>query len=303
MLEGIFAAMLTPFVNGTREVDEAQVRALVDRTATEGLSGLLVAGGTGEFATLSNAERRRLLEWVVDQNSGRMTIVAQTGANSTIEAVALSEHAAEVGADALMPVTPFYEPIEFADVLTYYQSIGAVSDLPIVVYNYPAAMKLRWSVDKLELLMQKVPTVCYLKDSSETTALGEHYNAADRGRLRVFNGMDLTVHSSLLAGSRGSLIGGANIAGPGLMKMYAAATGGDTALVAGIAGDLRPLFSLLDAGPYNGLLKAASRILGNDIGDTRAPYHMPSVEQVAELERVIGATPADLLASSRVVHR
>ncbi|MFE7422166.1 dihydrodipicolinate synthase family protein [Rhodococcus sp. NPDC057529] len=300
MLEGILSAMLTPFTADDK-VDEDALRALVDRGAADGLAGLIVGGGTGEFATLNHQERKQVLEIVVEQNDGRMDIVAQTGATTTREAAELSAHAQQVGAAALMLATPYYEPLTFDNVLPYFKDVARASTLPIVAYNFPPAMNFAWQVDTLETLLREVPSVKFLKDSSGETVLMDHFDSPDPEGFTVFNGEDTLVGDTLLRGSKGAIVGAANVAGPGLVTMFRAAQSGDKDVVASIARELKPLFESFQDGPYNGKLKAVLRILGHDIGVTRAPYLMPDDAQVKALEAIIEQIDPTLLTATAAV--
>ncbi|MFC9549947.1 dihydrodipicolinate synthase family protein [Rhodococcus sp. NPDC056960] len=300
MLEGIFAALLTPFT-ADDAVDEDALRALVDRSVADGLAGLVVCGGTGEFAAMTHQERKRVLEVVVEQNDHRMAIVAQTGATSTREAAELSAHAQQVGADALMLATPYYEPLTFANVLPYYKGVAQASTLPIVAYNFPPAMNFAWQVDTLETLIREVPSVKFLKDSSGQSVLMDHFDNPDADGFTVFNGEDKFVGSTLLRGARGAIVGGANVAGPGMVKMFRAAQAGDNEVVTSIEQTLKPLFEFFQEGPYIGKLKAVLRILGCDVGVSRAPYLMPDDAQVEQLEAFIAQIDPALLTTKSAI--
>jgi 4-hydroxy-tetrahydrodipicolinate synthase len=294
MLSGIYSAMLTPFA-ADGEINEQALRAFVDQGVSDGLAGVVVNGGTGEFATLSHAERRRVVEITAEQAAGRFAVIAQTGATSTREAVELSQHAEAHGAAALMLATPYYEPLTFDNVLPYFVDVAKSTSLPIIAYNFPPAMNFEWDIDSLKAVVAAVPTVRYLKDSSGKTELTTAFRGSDK--LQVFNGEDTLVGETMLAGSTGAITGAANVAGPGLVRIYQAAQAGDTDTVRQLADTLAPLFNSFAAGPYNGKLKAVQRILGRDLGETRAPYHMPNPVQIAELETIVAAIDPELLTA------
>jgi 4-hydroxy-tetrahydrodipicolinate synthase len=294
MLSGIYSAMVTPFA-ADGDINEPALRAFIDQGIADGLAGVVVNGGTGEFATLTNAERRRVLEVTADQAAGRFAVIAQTGATSTREAIELSQHAEAHGAVALMLATPYYEPLTFDNVLPYFIDVAKSTSLPIIAYNFAPAMNFDWNVDNLNALLAAVPSVRYLKDSSGATELTVAFRDSDR--IQVFNGEDTLVGETLLAGSTGAITGAANVAGPGLVKMHEAARAGDDDTVRNLAGTLAPLFDSFAAGPYNGKIKAVERILGRDLGETRAPYHMPDAQQIAELEAIVANIDPALLTA------
>src|SRR5207237_6044978 len=103
---GSFTALVTPFKNGS--LDEAAFRSLVSWQIAEGTHGLVPVGTTGESPTLNHDEHKRVVAWCIDQAAGRVSVVAGAGSNSTAEAIELSRHAEEAGADAVLIVTPYY---------------------------------------------------------------------------------------------------------------------------------------------------------------------------------------------------
>src|SRR5215468_4664063 len=117
-LRGVLTALATPFA-ADYSVDVARLRALVDRSIDGGVHGVVACGSTGEFSALSSDERRLVVEIVIDHVAGRVPVIAQTGATSTAEAIRLSRHAQSAGADVIMAVAPYYEPLTVDETLTY----------------------------------------------------------------------------------------------------------------------------------------------------------------------------------------
>ena len=116
-LRGVLTALATPFA-ADGSVDETTLRALVDRSIEGGVHGVVACGSTGKFTALSSDERRLVVETVVDQAARRVPVIAQTGATSTAEAIRLSRHAQAAGADVVMPVAPYYEPLSVEETAT-----------------------------------------------------------------------------------------------------------------------------------------------------------------------------------------
>src|SRR4051794_37143106 len=117
-LHGVLTALITPFSN-KGVIDTNALRLLVDHSIEGGVDGLVACGSTGEFAALSEDERRLVVETVVEHTAGRVPVVAQTGATSTAAAIRASRHAQESGADVLMLITPYYEPLSLAEATGY----------------------------------------------------------------------------------------------------------------------------------------------------------------------------------------
>src|SRR5215468_805883 len=135
MFEGMLTALVTPFRDG--EIDEAALRALVERQIEAGIDGLVPCGSTGESATLSHAEHRRVVEIVVHATRGRVPVVAGTGSNNTREAIELTRHAKEAGADGALLISPYYNKPTQEGIVAHYAAVARATGLPLVVYNIP----------------------------------------------------------------------------------------------------------------------------------------------------------------------
>src|ERR1700754_4757061 len=144
---GSFTALVTPFKNGG--VDEKAFRDLVDWQISEGTNGLVPVGTTGESPTLSHEEHKRVVEWCVGQAKGRVPVIAGTGSNSTDEAIDLTRHAEEAGADAALVVTPYYNKPTQEGLYLHYSAIADAVDLPIIIYNIPGRCVIDMSVETM----------------------------------------------------------------------------------------------------------------------------------------------------------
>ena len=141
LFRGVLPALVTPFRNGA--IDEDAFVSLVERQIAAGVHGLVPVGTTGETATLSHAEHRRVVELCVQTARGRVPVIAGAGSNSTAEAIELVQHAKQVGADAALVVTPYYNRPSQEGLYAHYAAINDAVQLPVLVYNVPA----RTSVD------------------------------------------------------------------------------------------------------------------------------------------------------------
>ena len=136
-LRGVLSAMCTPFTADGGHVDEAALRDLSEGTIKAGVHGLIPCGSTGEFATLSPEERKRVTEVVLDQARGRVPVAPHVGSTSTAVAVDLARHAERAGADAVMAVNPYYEPLSPDELHGYFRDISDAVNIPIMIYNLP----------------------------------------------------------------------------------------------------------------------------------------------------------------------
>jgi len=137
VFEGVHTALVTPFRDGDGAVDEAALRELVERQVAAGVDGLVPCGSTGEAATLSHAEHRRVVEVVVEAARGRVQVIAGTGSNNTREAIALTQHAKEAGADGALLISPYYNKPTQQGIVEHFTTIARECGLPLIVYNIP----------------------------------------------------------------------------------------------------------------------------------------------------------------------
>jgi 4-hydroxy-tetrahydrodipicolinate synthase len=135
MFEGVLTALVTPFRDGA--IDERALHELVEMQIAAGVDGLVPCGSTGEAATLSHDEHRRVVEVVVAATRGRVAVVAGTGSNSTREAIELTRHAKEAGADAALLISPYYNKPTPDGIVEHYAAVGREASLPLVAYNIP----------------------------------------------------------------------------------------------------------------------------------------------------------------------
>ena len=136
-LEGTSVAMITPFTSEDK-IDEEGYRSNINFLIENGVDGLLAAGTTGESATITHEEQRRLIEILVDEVDGKVTTIAGAGSNSTKEALGLVKFAEDVGADSALVITPYYNKPQAHGLIEHYTTINDHSNIPIIVYNVPS---------------------------------------------------------------------------------------------------------------------------------------------------------------------
>ncbi len=136
MLHGIITALVTPFKDG--KIDEEAFRKHIDWQIAEGVHALLPCGTTGESATLSHSEHEEVIKICIDQVNKRVPVLAGAGSNNTLEAISLSKFAKEIGADAALHITPYYNKPSQEGLYQHFKAINEAVDIPIYVYNVPS---------------------------------------------------------------------------------------------------------------------------------------------------------------------
>ena len=163
LFRGVLPALVTPFRDG--EVDEDAFVRLVERQIAGGVHGLVPVGTTGETATLSHEEHRRVVELCVSTAAGRVPVIAGAGSNSTDEAIELVRHAKTVGAEAALVVAPYYNRPSQEGIYAHFRAVDAAVQLPVIVYNVPSRTSVDIANETLARLAA-LPNVVGIKDAT-----------------------------------------------------------------------------------------------------------------------------------------
>lgn len=220
-LGGVIPALVTPFADDGRSVDEERLRHLISHLIDLGVTGLVPCGTTGEFQNLSEQERRRVVEVTVDEANGRVPVIAGTSSSGTELTIEKTRHAKDVGADAAIIVTPYYHKPSNRGLYEHYRRIAEAVDIPIVLYNIPQAtgVSLPWQL--VEDLVE-IPNIAGLKDSSGELRFILTVLEKVGERLPVMCGHDEVVLPALTAGCAGMILASANVFPDHHLKLYKA---------------------------------------------------------------------------------
>jgi len=269
-LSGVLTALATPFTPDG-QIDENALRLLVDRSIDGGVDGVVACGSTGEFAAMSGAERRFVVETVIDQTANRAPVVAQTGAMSTAEAVELSRHAEAAGASVLMVVAPYYEPLSLDETVEYLRTVAAAVDLPIMLYNLPVATGVNLDPDTVGRLAREIDNIRYIKDTSADMAQAGQLIHRHGDVISTFVGWDSLLLAAITEGAAGVMAGTANVMPAQLVSIHRALTAGDLNRARREWAQLYPLMDAIMSAPFIPAIKAALNALGFPAGTPRKP--------------------------------
>ena len=217
LFRGVFPALVTPFRDGA--IDEDAFVALVERQIAGGVHGLVPVGTTGETATLSHAEHRRVVELCVATARGRVPVIAGAGSNATTEAIELVRHAKEIGADAALVVTPYYNRPSQAGLYAHYKALNDAVQLPIIVYNVPGRTGVDISNETLARLAQ-LPNIVGVKDATGDLARASLQRLECGEEWVMLSGDDPTALGYLAHGGHGCISVTANVAPEACATMF-----------------------------------------------------------------------------------
>ena len=268
MFEGVMTALVTPFKDG--EVDEPALRALVEEQIDAGIDGLVPCGSTGESATLSHEEHQRVVEIVVDGANGRVPIVAGTGSNNTREAIELTQHAKEAGADGALLISPYYNKPTQHGLVEHYEAIAKATSFPLVFYNIPG----RTASNIAPATQRSLAGVEYIVGVKE--ASGDIDQMAEVVRIcpadfAVLSGDDAMTLPLLAVGGKGVISTSSNVVPREMCEIVRAFRAGDTGRARQVHFQLMPMFDALFCETNPIPLKAALAMQGKITDEIRLP--------------------------------
>jgi len=268
LFRGAIPALVTPFIDG--EFDEPAFRRLVERQIAGGVHGLVPVGTTGETATLSHDEHRRVVEVCVEVAAGRVPVIAGAGSNSTDEAIELLRHAKAVGADGALVVTPYYNRPSQEGLYQHYRALNDAVQIPILVYNVPSRTGVDISNDVVQRL-SVLPNIVGVKDATGDLGRASLMRLQCGEDFVMLSGDDPSALGYIAHGGHGCISVTCNVTPEPFSALIEAAMAGDFA-AARAKQDLlmrlhRALF--LDASPSP--TKFALSVLGHCTEEVRLP--------------------------------
>ena len=290
MFEGVLTALVTPFRDG--ELDEPALRELCERQIAAGVDGLVPCGSTGESATLSHAEHARAIEVVVSAARGRVPVLAGSGSNATREAIALTRHARQCGADGALLISPYYNKPMPHGIAAHYEAVARETGLPLVVYNIPGRTASNMAPPLLARLAG-VDGVVGVKEASGDLNQIAHTIAATahHAGFAVLSGDDWATLPILALGGRGVISTTSNLAPAEMLALVRAWQSGDGNRARDQHYRLLPLFDALFCETNPAPVKAALALCGliqNELRLPLTPLRPENSERLRELLKTFG---------------
>lgn len=284
VFEGVCTALITPFKGGS--IDFTAAERLIERQIGAGINALVVCGTTGESATLRDGEHRRLIKFSVDIVGGRVPVIAGTGSNDTRHAQEMSRYAADVGADALLTVTPYYNKANEEGMYRSFRAIAESVHLPIILYNVPT----RTCVDVSPALYARlceIENIVGLKEASSSMEKVIYTKHLCKDKLSIYSGNDDLTLPMLAVGGKGVISVLSNLYPERMCALYDAWKQGRTEEAASLQTELCPLMRAMfcDVNPIP--VKYAMSQLGLCREDVRLPLYPMSEEKKAIVRSLI----------------
>jgi 4-hydroxy-tetrahydrodipicolinate synthase len=268
VFEGVLTALVTPFRDGG--VDERALQELVELQIAAGVDGLVPCGSTGEAATLSHAEHRRVVEVVVAAARGRVPVLAGTGSNSTSEAIELTRYAKEAGADGALLISPYYNKPTQEGIVAHYAEVARQTSFPLFVYNIPGRTMSNILPATIGRLAE-IDQIVGVKESCGNLDQMAHVIAAVPESFSVLSGDDALTLPLLALGGKGVISTTSNLAPAEMVELVRAFRAGDVARARALHYRLLPLFDALFCETNPIPMKAALALRGLILEELRLP--------------------------------
>jgi 4-hydroxy-tetrahydrodipicolinate synthase len=278
MLGRVLTAIATPFrPDGAVDFDAFQ--QLAEYLVDNGSDGIVVAGTTGEASTLDDGEHLALVAAGIEAVGDRATVVAGTGTNDTRHSVKMTERASDLGVDACLVVTPYYNKPPQRGIVAHFAAVAAATDRPIVVYNIPSRCVINIEPETMSRLAE-IDGVHAVKQANADLEQARHI--VELG-LDLYAGDDNIVQPFLELGAAGGICVHSHVVGPQVAEQVSAFAAGDIERSREIDRELAPAYELLAIAPNPIPIKAALTLLGHDAGGYRLPLVPPTDDELAQI--------------------
>ncbi|MBN1556809.1 MAG: 4-hydroxy-tetrahydrodipicolinate synthase [Lentisphaerae bacterium] len=280
-LQGTYTAIVTPFGRDGR-VDYGALKALIEQQADAGVDGVVPVGTTGESPTLNVEEHEQVVATAIEACRGRMTVIAGTGANATREAIELTRHAMEAGADATLQVTPYYNKPSQEGLYRHFMAVADLG-LPVVLYNIPGRTGREIAVDTMVRLADHERIVALKEAGGSVDRVSEIIN---RCAMTILSGDDSLTFPMMAVGAKGVVSVASNVAPRPVTEMTHAALAGRWDEARALHARYYPLFRdlFIDTNPIP--VKAALAMMGR----IEERYRLPMCEMSDEKRMVLRQT-------------
>lgn len=268
-IEGLYTAIVTPFTRDNA-LDEEGLRANIRHQMENKVVGIVPVGTTGESATLTEKEHKRVIDISIDEANGKMQILAGTGSNSTTEAIEYTKYAKDAGADAALMITPYYNKPTQEGVYQHYKKIAESVDIPIIVYTVPARTVVNIEPETMERL-SRIKNIIGVKDAAGNLDQITREIALCRKDFAVLSGEDGLNYPIMCLGGRGAISVVSNVAPKEMGELINASLRGDHKKAKDMHYKLFNLSKVLFVETNPSPVKAAMDMMGLAAGNPRLP--------------------------------
>lgn len=289
-LEGTIVAMVTPF-DSNDGVDEAGMRENINYLIDRGVEGVLAAGTTGESATITHDEQRKMMDILVDEVAGRVKAIAGAGSNSSKESLGLVKYAENAGADAALVITPYYNKPQPHGLFEHYKMLVEASDIPIIVYNVPSRTGTDIDVETIGKVSQLDHIIAIKEANPDLDKVSQIQKKLEelgnQDDFRIISGNDNLTLPMISLGAKGVISVVANVDPERMSQMVKYALQGDYAKAESLHYELYDLMKVLFIETNPVPAKESLNMMGRPAGHVRMPLGPLKEENKAQLRKVL----------------
>lgn len=287
IFEGTATALVTPFAKD--KVDENALEKLIEYQLNGGVNALVLLGTTGESATLSQSERRQIIEIAKSKIANKIPLIVGAGSNDTEHAVKLCKTAQQLGVNALLVVTPYYNKCTQEGLVKHYKRIASATSLPIILYNVPSRTGVNLLPSTFKRIVEENDNVVAIKDASGNMSQIMECIRLVEGKASVYSGDDALTVPTMAMGGKGVISVASNLLPKKITDMTDSALRGDFAKASKMQLALLPLISTLFCEVNPIPIKQALALKGLCNPDMRLPLTKMTAENSRKLEEIMRA--------------
>lgn len=286
-INGIISAMLTP-LNADETVNDSELRNQVNRQIKAGVAAVFCLGTNGEFYAFDMAEKKHIIDVVVDEANGRVPILAGTGCVTTKETIELTRYAKEAGVTAVSVISPYFAGISQEGLYQHFNKVATECEVPVIMYNIPARTGVNIHYETVKKLA-KNPYIIGIKDSSGNFDNTLRYIEETPNDFIVLCGNDSLILWTLMAGGNGGISGVTNIYPEHMVSIYNKFMEGDFEGAKLAQDQIRCIRDCFAGYNPNSVVKRAALLLGYPVGAARAPFQIEDPKLDEKLKKAFDA--------------
>lgn len=284
-LSGVYTALVTPFRHG--KIDEAALQSLIETQIASGVDGIVPVGTTGESPTLTNEEHVHVIALAVKAAAGRVKVMAGTGANSTVEAIYLTQEAERLGADASLQVAPYYNKPSQAGLQAHFRAIAAATKLPLVLYSIPGRCGVEIGVESVAKLATDCANIVGIKEAGGSADRVSQLRQVLSADFSIFCGDDALTIPFLSLGAVGVISVASNLVPREVVQLVRTFAAGHVSEAEKLHASLYPIFRDLFVETNPVPIKFALARKGLMTADVRLPLVPLSASSQEKLEKTL----------------
>lgn len=286
--EGIMTALITPLHEDGR-VDEQQLRELVRLQINNQVNSLLVLGGTGEYAALSNDERKRAIDIVVNETNKKIPVAVGILSTGLGDAIEIGQYAKAAGAEAILVVTPYYVIPNQQGIIDYYKKLDKAVDMPMLIYNIPYRTGVNALPETVEKLVEEIPNIIGIKECEPSFNQFTDLIRRVGDKITVLSGDEFLAVTEFIYGAKGAIMATANLIPDVWVKMWNLVNEGKIEEAVNMNIEYYPLFKAIFKETNPGPLKEALKMAGLPAGYLSTPLTAPNADTLEALKQAMRA--------------